>query len=74
MATKNTLDLSKVTALVEEYNRVKDEQQELRKAHLAKKAELRAKRNTLDVLVNLGILNAEDLDKEDEDDNENSSE
>lgn len=64
MATQSN---PQVDAVIEKYNTAKTEMSDLRKAHLAKKAEVRTLRSTLETLVEFGVVDESVLGDTDED-------
>lgn len=64
---------TQVQTLVDNYNKAKGEANELRKSHLAKKAEVRTLRQTLETLVEYGVVSESVFGTDDEDDKSEAS-
>jgi hypothetical protein len=62
-----------VQELLDNFAAAKKEQNELRKAHLAKKAEVRTLGMTLETLVKFGVVPQSVLDEAEEDDEQETS-
>lgn len=64
---------AQVQELLDNYKKAKAERAELRKAHLAKRAEVRTYESTLETLVNFGVVDKSVLEDAEDSDEENET-